>query len=85
MSVVLLHAHIGSGPAVAEFTTNMQHLIDFFAECLPAYPQVQAVNVGGGIPHPYRPGAPGADLEAFGHLLRDAQARFSHDAGRTIG
>ncbi len=84
MSVVLLHAHIGSGPAVGEFTANMQHLVEFFAECLPDYPQVQAVNVGGGIPHPYRPGAPTADLDAFRHLLHAAQARFSQQTGRQI-
>ena len=46
MTVTLLHAHIGSGPAVAEFTDNMQHLANFFAECLEAYPHVQAVNFG---------------------------------------
>ena len=84
MSVVLLHAHIGSGPAVVEFTTNMQHLVHFFAECLPAYPEVHAVNFGGGIPHPYRPGAPTADLAAFGDLLRAAQARLSQQTGRAI-
>ena len=84
MAVTLLHAHIGSGPAVAEFTTNMQHLVHFFAECLEAYPQVQAVNFGGGLPHPYRPGAPTVDLRAFGQLLREAQARFSQQVGRTI-
>src|SRR5262249_38371194 len=84
MSVVLLHAHIGSGPTVAEFTANMQHLVSFFAECLADYPQVHAVNIGGGIPHPYRPGAPTVDLEAFGHLLREAQARFSQQTGRAI-
>jgi diaminopimelate decarboxylase len=84
MTVTLLHAHIGSGPAVAEFTDNMQHLANFFAECLEAYPHVQAVNFGGGIPHAYRPGAPSADLEAFGHLLREAQVRFSNQTGRAI-
>ena len=84
MSVVLLHAHIGSGPAVAECTTNMQHLVHFFAACLHAYPEVHAVNFGGGIPHPYRPGAPTADLAAFGDLLRAAQARFSQQTGRAI-
>jgi len=45
---------------------------------------VQAVNFGGGIPHPYRPGAPRADLTAFGDLLRAAQARFSQHTGRAI-
>ncbi len=84
MTVTLLHAHIGSGPAVAEFTDNMQHLANFFAGCLEAYPHVQAVNFGGGMPHPYRPGAPSADLTAFGHLLREAQVRFSHQTGRAI-
>jgi diaminopimelate decarboxylase len=84
MTVTLLHAHIGSGPAVAEFTDNMQHLTNFFTSCLEVYPHVQAVNLGGGIPHPYRPGAPSADLEAFGHLLQTAQVRFSQQTGRTI-
>jgi diaminopimelate decarboxylase len=84
MTVTLLHAHIGSGPAVTEFTDNMQHLTNFFAGCLEVYPHVQAVNVGGGIPHPYRPGSPSPDLEAFGHLLREAQTRFSKQTGRTI-
>src|SRR5438128_3799007 len=84
MTVTLLHAHIGSGPAVAEFTDNMQHLANFFAGCLEAYPHVQAVNFGGGMPHPYRSGAPSADLEAFGHLLREAQERFSRQTGRAI-
>ena len=26
--------------------------------CCPQFPDVEAVNLGGGIPHPYRPGAP---------------------------
>jgi len=84
MTVTLLHAHIGSGPAVAEFTSNMQQLVSFFAACLEVYPHVQAVNFGGGIPHPYRPGAPSADLEGFGHLLQEAQARFSQQTSRAI-
>jgi diaminopimelate decarboxylase len=84
MTVTLLHAHIGSGPAVAEFTDNMQHLANFFAGCLEAYPHVQAVNFGGGIPYSYRPGAPSADLEAFGQLLQAAQVRFSSQTGRAI-
>src|SRR5207244_13236948 len=42
MTVTLLHAHIGSGPAVAEFTDNIQRLASFFAGCLETYPHVQA-------------------------------------------
>jgi diaminopimelate decarboxylase len=84
MPTVLLHAHVGSGPAPAEFIANMQHLVAFFADCLAAYPHVQTVNFGGGIPHPYRPDAPGVDLQAFSHVLHEAQARFCQQAGREI-
>lgn len=82
--VTLLHAHVGSGPTNEEFYTNMQALVSFFAECLEAYPHVNAVNLGGGIPHPYRPGASQVDLEPFGHLLREGQERLSQQAGRPI-
>lgn len=84
LPTVLLHTHVGSGPAPEEFAANMQHLVTFFADCIEAYPQVRAVNFGGGIPHPYRPGAPAVDLDAFGHVLHEAQARFSQQAGRDI-
>lgn len=84
LPTVLLHTHVGSGPAPEEFAANMQHLVTFFADCIAAYPQVQAVNFGGGIPHPYRPGAPAVDLDAFGHVLYEAQARLSQQAGRDI-
>jgi diaminopimelate decarboxylase len=84
LSTVLLHAHVGSGPAPEEFITNMQHLVEFFATHLPAYPHLQAVNLGGGIPHPYRPGAAAVDLERYGHILHEAQARFSACLGRPI-
>jgi diaminopimelate decarboxylase len=84
MPTVLLHAHVGSGPTPEEFAANMQQLVAFFASQLAAYPHVQAVNLGGGIPHPYRAGAPAVDLEAYGRLLRHAQALFSARTGRSI-
>ena len=84
MTVTLLHAHVGSGPTTEEFQANMQQLVDFFADCLPAYPHAQAVSLGGGLPYPYKPGAAAIDLEPFGHLLRECQARFSQQAGREI-
>jgi diaminopimelate decarboxylase len=84
MHVVLLHTHVGSGPTSAEFQANMQQLVTFFAEHITAYPHVQAVNFGGGIPHAYRPGVPDVDLESFGHLLLEAQARFSQQMGRAM-
>jgi diaminopimelate decarboxylase len=84
LPTVLVHAHVGSGPTPEEFTSNMQHLVNFFATHLAAFPHVEAVNLGGGIPYPYRPGAPQADLKTFGRLLDEAQKRFSQQAGRPI-
>jgi diaminopimelate decarboxylase len=84
MPTALLHAHVGSGPTPVEFATNMQQLVDFFATQLPAYPHVEAVNLGGGIPHPYRPDAPAVDLASYGRLLRAAQQRLSAQSGRSI-
>ena len=84
MTVTLLHAHVGSGPTTEEFQANMQQLVDFFADCLPAYPHAEAVSLGGGLPYPYKPEAAAIDLEPFGHLLRECQARFSQQAGRDV-
>ncbi|HYD49553.1 MAG TPA: hypothetical protein VEB21_14450, partial [Terriglobales bacterium] len=84
LPVVLLHAHIGSGPAIDEFTANMQKLAAFFAELMPEFPNLQAVNFGGGIPHPYRPEQPVIDLGPVGRALREAQELLSGKAGRDI-
>jgi diaminopimelate decarboxylase len=84
MPIVLLHTHIGSGPQIEEFNRNMARLVEFFAERIPSYPDLQAVNLGGGIPHPYRPGAPDVDLAPLGEILRMAQATLSARARRPI-
>ena len=82
--VSLLHAHIGTGPEIAEFQANMRRLVDFFVERLPLFPQVEAINFGGGIPHPYKPGAARIDLDACGAVFRHAQQAFQEAAGRDI-
>jgi diaminopimelate decarboxylase len=84
LSIVALHAHVGTGPQVGEFDANMRKLVDFFAHVLPDFPEVGAVNLGGGIPYPYRPGRPAYDLEAYRPILRDAVSRLSAVAGRPI-
>lgn len=84
LPTVLLHAHVGSGPTAAEFITNMHRLVDFFADHLEAYPHLQAVNLGGGLPYPYRPEVAAVDLQCFARLLRQAQECFSQQLGRTI-
>jgi diaminopimelate decarboxylase len=82
--IVLLHAHVGSGPAIDEFNANVGRLTQFFAERVRDYPALEAVGFGGGIPHPYRPDGPPIDLTPLGRALADAQARLSREAGRRL-
>ncbi len=84
MPTILLHAHVGSGPTPEEFIANMQLLVDFFATRLDAYPSLQTVNLGGGMPYPYRSDRPEVDLDRFGHLLQEARDRFCQQSGRDI-
>ncbi|HLU65145.1 MAG TPA: diaminopimelate decarboxylase [Kofleriaceae bacterium] len=84
LAITLLHAHIGTGPELREFDGNMRALARHFEELLPAFPQVTAVNLGGGIPHPYRPGAPAYDLGWYRPVLEDAVERLSRAAGRPV-
>ncbi len=84
LKVTLLHAHIGTGPEIAEFRTNIARLADFFCERVREYPDLEAVNFGGGIPYPYRPGAPRIDLEECVEQLRKARTELSARAGREI-
>jgi diaminopimelate decarboxylase len=84
LPIVTLHAHVGTGPQIREFDANMRKLVDTFAELLPDFPDVRAVNLGGGIPHPYRPGAPRYDLAWFRPVIVDAAARLAKAAGHPI-
>ena len=84
MTIVALHAHIGTGPQPREFDQNMRKLVDFFEAILPGFPDANAVNLGGGIPHPYRPNEPAYDLSWYQPVLEDAVGRLARAAGRPI-
>jgi diaminopimelate decarboxylase len=84
LPVVLVHAHVGSGPAIDEFNANMSKLVHFFVERLGDFPDLEAVNLGGGLPHPYRPEAPAIDLTPLGRVLTDAQRLLSGRVGRSL-
>ena len=84
LPIVALHAHIGTGPEVKEFDENLRRLVGLVAERLPEFPDVEGVNLGGGIPHPYRPGGARYDLGRFRPLLVEAAARLASVAGRRI-
>jgi len=82
--VVALHAHVGTGPQIEEFDRNMRHLAEVFEELMAAYPEAGAVNLGGGIPHAYRPGARHYDLGNYQVILVEAQRALSESAGRQV-
>ena len=84
LRIVALHTHIGTGADAREFDRNARKLVDFFAGILPGFPDVEAVNFGGGIPHPYRPGQKAYDLDWLGPVLTEAVARFAAVCGRPI-
>src|SRR5581483_5693119 len=63
--IVSLHVHVGTGPQPGEFEANMRRVADVYAELVPRFPAVRAVNFGGGIPHPYRPDQRPFDLDNY--------------------
>jgi diaminopimelate decarboxylase len=84
LPITALHAHVGTGPGVREFDANMRRLVGVFADLLPRFPKVESVNLGGGIPHPYRPEAPAYDLDWFRPVLTEGAKRLAAAAGRPI-
>ena len=84
LPIVTLHGHIGTGPELPEFSTNLRRLMEFFAALLQSFPDAHTVNLGGGIPHPYRPDEPAYDLADFRPLLEEAIARLGRAAGRAV-
>lgn len=84
LPIVVLHAHIGTGPDPRDFDANVRKLVDAFAGLLPAFPDVTAVSFGGGIPHPYRPGKTPYDLAWLKPVLDEAVTRFAAVRGRPV-
>jgi diaminopimelate decarboxylase len=84
LPIVSLHAHIGTGPEIREFEENMRKMVDLYVTLLPDFPDVAAVNLGGGIPHAYRPGAPVYDVAAYRPVLEEAVAKLAAVARRPI-
>lgn len=84
LKVVMLHSHIGSGPQFSELLENLERLADEFAKVLPNFPNLEAISLGGGLPHDYQ----NPDAEVPLHLLKDlfvkTHQRFSDLAGRNI-
>ena len=84
LSITLLHAHVGTGPALLEFDTNVKRLVEFFRAFLPEFPEASAVSLGGGIPHPYRPGEAAYDPGSLRSLLERASRDLTAAARRPV-
>jgi diaminopimelate decarboxylase len=84
MTVVMLHAHIGSGPEFPEFLDNMRWLAALFAGFIPGFPGLNVVSFGGGIPFNYRDTDDQASLEPLRTLLEESRANFCRIAGRDV-
>ena len=84
MRVVMLHAHIGSGPRFEELCENLERLADEFAALLPKLPEVEAVSLGGGIPHNYRDPNAQVPLGELRSLFRRCRQKLCASAGRPL-
>lgn len=84
LRVVMLHAHIGSGPQFSELQDNLSRLATEFAQFLPRFPHVEGVSLGGGIPHNYRDPADQVPLDPLRELFASARKQVSDAAGRPL-
>ena len=84
LTVTMLHAHIGSGPQFHELIENLDRLAREFEALLPHFPDIEAVSLGGGIPHNYRNPEARLPLDQLRDLFGAAQRRLSDAAGRPI-
>jgi diaminopimelate decarboxylase len=84
MSIVMLHAHIGSGPQFQELHDNLTRLALDFIALLPQFPQLEAVSLGGGIPHNYRDHGAQVPIEPLRELFTTCHTRLCAVARREL-
>jgi len=84
MQVVMLHAHIGSGPQFQELHDNLARLAGEFAELLPQFAHVNAISLGGGIPHNYRDPSNQIPLVPLRDLFAQCREKLCAAAGRPL-
>ncbi len=74
--VVGLHAHTGSG---VSDTDVWREQLQAFLKVLPEFPDVEVLDLGGGLGVPYRRGQTGFDLERLDELLAETLAGHEVD------
>lgn len=84
LKIVMLHAHIGSGPQIDELISNLSRLATEFSELAPSFPTLEAVSLGGGIPHNYRDPAAELPFDRLRQLFADCRQKVCSAAGREL-
>ena len=84
MQIVMLHAHIGSGPQYQELHDNLTRLALDFIRLLPRFPALEAVSLGGGIPHNYRERESQVPMEPLRELFASCHQRLNAAARREL-
>ncbi len=84
IKVVMLHAHIGSGPRMEELVANLSRLAEEFAQLAPSFPNLEGFSLGGGIPHNYRDDRDPVDTTPLGPVFAKARKTLCDAAGREL-
>jgi diaminopimelate decarboxylase len=84
MEVVMLHAHIGSGPQFQELHDNLERLSGVFGNWAAKLPGLEAVSLGGGIPHNYRDPSSQIPLEPLRALFVRCRERLVQAFGKPL-
>lgn len=84
LKIAMIHAHIGSGPQYEELEENLSRLAEDFGKLLPDFPDVEAISLGGGIPHNYKDPDAEIPLEMLRQLFAKAHASLIEAAGRDL-
>jgi len=80
LEITMLHAHIGSGPQYQELHDNLTRLAAEFVNLLKKFPQVNAISLGGGIPHNYRDHGAQVPIEPLHELFDTCHQRLKAKA-----
>jgi diaminopimelate decarboxylase len=84
LTITMLHAHIGSGPQFQELHDNLTRLAVEFRELAAHFPALNAVSLGGGIPHNYRQREAQVPIEPLHELFTTAQQRMAAALRRDV-
>jgi diaminopimelate decarboxylase len=84
LSIVGIHSHVGSGSRPEEWR-EWNRINEKVLDIARGFgDELEFVNLGGGLPVPYRPGEQPMDLQAWGSELSQSMEALASDLGRRI-